>query len=105
MSKIYNIDPEAGINVYNVRDAIVECFFQAHCQDAGLSDITDGGNKEYCKSVVEKGFSDVGGDFENPTKESIEKVLDYLAEFSKNFRDPEIIKEHYKEIMNLVNKL
>lgn len=47
----------------------------------------------------------IGGDFDKPTKEDIFKVLEELKEFAKNFRNPEIIKKHYGEIMQLVEKL
>ena len=88
-----------------VRDAIVECFNKAHCEDAGFETEEKDLNERYCKSVVEKFFVDAGGDFEKPTKESILKVVDGLVNFSKNFRNPEIIKKHQDEIMEMVNKL
>lgn len=88
-----------------VRDAIIECFNKAHCEDAGFEVEEKEINEQYCKSVVEKFFRDSGGDFDNPTKDSILKVIEGLAEFSKNFRNPEIIKKHQADIMVLVNKL
>lgn len=88
-----------------VRDAIVECFNKAHCEDAGFEAEEGALNERYCKSVVEKFFEDAEGEFERPTKESILKVVAKLADFSKNFRNPEVINKHYAEIMDLVNKL
>lgn len=88
-----------------VRDAIVECFNKAHCEDAGFETEEKDLNERYCKSVVEKFFREAGGDFNKPTRESILKVVDGLVSFSKNFRNPELIKKHYDEIMVLVNKL
>lgn len=88
-----------------VRDAIVECFNKAHCEDAGFESEEKELNEQYCKSVVEKFFRDVDGDFNNPTKESIMKVVEGLVEFSKNFRNPEIIKKHRDEIFELINKM
>lgn len=52
-----------------------------------------------------KFFDKTGGDFNHPTKETIVKVLGELAEFSKNFRDQEVVKKHYQEIKELVDKL
>lgn len=88
-----------------VRDAIVECFNKAHCEDAGLSIDEKNINEHYCRSIVEKFFKDAGGDFDRPTKDVILKVMDGLVDFSKNFRNPEIIKKHYNGIIKLVNRL
>ncbi len=33
------------------------------------------------------------------------KVLGELAEFSKNFRDQEVVKKHYQEIKELIDGL
>ena len=88
-----------------VRDAIVGCFFKAHCEDSGLANDDLEVTRAYCQSIVRKAFGDVDGDFERPTKESITKVMDKLAEFSTGFRNPEIIKKHYDKIMLLVSKL
>lgn len=104
-SKIYGVDDDKEITPTLVRDAIVKCFFNAHCLDSGLPQDSEEANKEYCTEIIKKGFKRTNGDFDNPTKESIMKVLEYLAEFSKNFRDPGIIKKHFNEILTLVNKL
>lgn len=104
MIKIYGVDTDAEINPLKVRDAITECFAQAHCADVGLSANDDEG-KKYCVMVVRKAFIDTGGDFENPTKESLLKVIDGLAEFAKKFRDQETIKKHYGEIMSLIERM
>ncbi len=42
--------------------------------------------------LVRRFFQETGGDFENPTKESLVNVCDNLAEFSKSFRSPKIVK-------------
>jgi hypothetical protein len=88
-----------------VRDAITECFWNAHCKDTGIEEAEKEANRSYCKSIVEKAFTDSHGDFNNPTKESIIGCLDVLASFAKSFRDPSIIEKHYDEIMLLVSKL
>lgn len=106
MSKIYGIDISKKITPLMVRDAVVECFYQAHCAETGLSSSKHNpANREYCRSIIRKAFDDAGGDFNNPDKNSIIKVLDNLAEFSKNFRDPSVIEKHYKQIMILVDKI
>jgi hypothetical protein len=54
---------------------------------------------------VKKGFSDLSMDFNQPTKEALLKVVGYLVEFSKNFRDPSIVLAHKESIMQLINAL
>ncbi len=88
-----------------VRDAIVECFRQAHCHDSGINPDEKEVNRIYCREIVEKAFTDAGGDFQKPNKKSILGALENLKQFAKSFRDPSIIKKHYNEIMQLVNKL
>ena len=104
-NKIYNIDLDVPITPLMVRDAIVECFWIAHCKDTGLDQEAQETNKSYCKSVVEKSFTDTKGDFYHPTKESIVASIGNLASFAKSFRDPSLIEKHYGEIMQLVEKL
>ena len=88
-----------------VRDALINCFYEAHCEDTGI-DIKEGDiNREYCREIISKAFKDVGGDFDNPTKESVVGVVKKLKNFSKGFRDQKIIEKHAKEIMSLINKL
>ena len=103
--KIYGIDLEEELTPLKVRDAIIQCFFEAHCADSDVVEAGQEASQEYCSTIVRKAFDDTGGDFDNPTKESILKVMGQLAEFAKNFRDPKIIEKHYSQIMSLVEKL
>ena len=103
--KKYGIDIDGKITPRMVRDAISECFYQAHCADSGIAVNDKAISREYCQSIVKKAFNDAGEDFENPDKESILKCLENLSEFSKSFRDQAIIEKHRKEIMKLVEKL
>jgi len=57
------------------------------------------------KSLIEKYFEEVNGDFDNPTKESLLEVIGKLQEFAKNFRKPKIVNKHSGEIMKLIKKL
>ena len=102
---IYNVDLDGTVTPLRVRDAIVTCFWEAHCKDTGLLEEEREANKAYCKLTVERAFKETNGDFNNPTKESIINCMDSLANFSKSFRDPLLIKQHYGEIMELVGKL
>lgn len=114
MSIIYGVDTAKSVSAHDVRDAIVLCFANAHSE--ALEDL-----RSYAESVsreqfermkiinvqqlIRGYFSDVGGDFENPTKESIIAVLGKLKEFAKNFRNQSIIDSHYKEIEILIQAL
>jgi hypothetical protein len=102
--KIYGVDPGKPVTPLIVRDAIIECFSQAHCADAGM-DISKEEGRIYCKTIVQKAFEDTGGDFNKPTKESIRAALKNLAEFARKFRDQETVQKHYGQIMELVEKL
>jgi hypothetical protein len=114
MPEIYGVDTEKMVTPTAVRDAIIRCFVVAHKEI--LDDMKDFGDfrseKEFMEMkelnvelMIKKLFDDVGGDFDKPTKESLIKVCDKLAEFSKNFRKPEIIRKHYGEIMQLIKHL
>jgi len=103
--KIYGIDPNKKLTPLMIRDVIIECFYQAHSVDAGLAQDDEEVNKSYCREIVKKTFENANADFDKPSKQDILGVLNNLAEFAKSFRDPEIIKKHYEQIMQLVNKL
>jgi hypothetical protein len=102
---IYGVDLSGNITPLQARDALVECFGQAHCADSGLgtddSSITNG----YVTEIVKKAVVSSGGDYEKPTKQSMLLVIGELQEFAKNFRDQSIIQEHAGKIMQVVNKL
>lgn len=102
---IYNIDTEKEVTPLMVRDAIVQCFFEAHCADAGLNTEDKATNQMYCRSEVERAFADAGADFDKPTKEGIMAAMEKLVEFSRNFRDPSLIQKHYDEIATLLGAL
>lgn len=92
------------ITPIDVREALVNCFYQAHCSDTGL-EINEETGRRYCLIKVKEVFVKQGVDFENPTKEGLLKVVNDLAEFSKNFRSQEIIEQHKKQITDLLSQL
>ena len=115
MTLIYGVDLEEKITPEIVRDAIIECFYQAHqevlkemyviLQEGKVSKESEEMGRDYIKETIANYFLKVGGDFETPTKEHIMLVLEELREFAKDFRSPEIINKHYGEIMKLVEKM
>lgn len=111
---IYGVDPKQKFNTENVRDAIINCFKEAHSDIldsySEYAGNTDKDELEDLKKInveylIKKFFEETGGNFENPKKEDLIKVCDKLAEFSKNFRSRKIITKHYSEIMGLIKKL
>lgn len=91
-----------------VRDRIAECFYGAHCADTGIAQNKGESemlSQEYCLNIIKKGFAETGGDFDSPSKEDLQRLIGYLANFSKTFRDPEVIKKHAVEMMDLIERL
>lgn len=104
-SDIFGVNPNAPITPLIVRDAIIVCFREAHCDDVSLDSKDEVVNHNYSKSIVAKAFKETGGDFENPTREDLVKCINYLAQFASNFREKEIIAKHHGEISNLISRL
>jgi hypothetical protein len=100
----YGVDTSKPVTPLLVRDAILECFFKAHCEDSGVTS-EEAEARKYCRQIVEKVFSDNGDDFEKPTKQSLINCVEGLVSFSKYFRNPQVIEKHYDEIMELINML
>lgn len=101
---LYGIDSEKPVSALMVRDALTECFFQAHCEDAHMGENVKI-EKLYCQTVVQKFFDDVGGSYEQPTKEVLQKVMAKLAEYAMHFRNPSVITAHQEEIALLLAKI
>ncbi len=92
------------ITYQDVRDAITDCFYDAHCADTGF-DSDKPAVHGYCLLIVKKIFHDQKVDFDNPDKEGIIKVINSLGEFSKNFRSQDVIEKHQKEILDLLSQV
>ncbi|MBW2984594.1 hypothetical protein KY361_05735 [Candidatus Woesearchaeota archaeon] len=112
--KIYGIDPSKKVTPQMARDAIITCFVKAHQEILdevkGLAGVGTGKEFEELKFKdikfrIKAIFDDIGRDFNNPTKGDLIKVVDRLAAYASNFRSPGIIKKHYGEIMQLINKI
>jgi hypothetical protein len=104
MTIIFGIDTNKPVTSLLVRDAIQTCFYQAHCEDSQLQ-----GDQEaarlYCIQIVKQGFEKMGADYENPTKDSLNKIVEFLVNYSQSFRNPEIIEGHKSKILTLINVL
>ena len=111
---IYGLNPEKKFTPLDVREAIIRCFIKAHsrileetCGDCpGISAEELRKFKELnVRELVRQYFTEVGGNYDQPDKESLIKVCDKLKEFAFHFRGWKIIEKNYKQIMTLINKL
>jgi len=111
---VYGVDVNGEFTAVDVRDAILRCFEEAH--DKALRGSTEGQNfkseeefekmkKLDVRMFIQKIFKEVGGDFDNPDKESLSAVVSGLEEYSRHFRKPEVIEKHACEVAKLINKL
>ena len=110
MADIYGVDPnQQNITPLMVRDAMVRCFFAAHCKDSGITpgvgDTDEATTRNYCREIVKQAFQKSQGDFDRPTRASILGAMAELRKMAANFRSPEEIAKHVGEIMTLVEKL
>ena len=110
-SCIYGVDLSGEITPTKVRDAIVKCFFQAQKELMEYMEKTTDLSTESIEDfnvniIIENAFEEVGGDFNNPTKETLNQVILKLMESAKDaFRETEIIEKHAGEIKQLIDKL
>ena len=111
---IYGVDITRDVTPVMVRDAIILCFYKAHCNVLELAKETFGHppeekfeemKKTHVKELVQDIFIKIGGDFNKPTKDNLLKVVDNLKGFASIYRKPNVIKKHVGEIMVLIDKL
>ena len=111
---IYGVDVNKNVTPVMVRDAIIQCFYEAHCNVLELARETFGHppkkkfeemKKSHVKELVHDFFDKIGGDFDKPTKDNLLKILENLKEFASIYREPDVIKKHVSEVMLLINKL
>lgn len=103
MTVIYGVDTTHPLTPEKVRDAIITCFTEAHCQDSGIADSSL--NAPYCRDLVKKMFLENSSDFDHPTKSDLTRLISSLINFSQNFRDPSIVTRHASEIQILLDLL
>ena len=110
-SCIYGLDVSGKITPIQVRDAIVNCFFQAQKELMEYMEKTTDLSTESIEKfnvtlILENAFEEVGGNFNTPTKETFNQVIVKLMEVAEDaFRDTETIEKHAREIKQLIDKL
>ncbi len=102
---VYGVDTTKEITPIMVRDAIVRCFIEAHKDSLGIEEQDSDIIKRMVTEAVKKSFRETDGDFENPTKESLLRSIGNLKEFSKSFRNQEVIENHFNAIKSLIDKI
>lgn len=111
---IYGVDTTKKVTPVIVRDAIIQCFYEAHRNVLELAKETFGHppekkfekmKKSHIKELVQDIFGRINGDYNNPTKDNLLIVLRNLEDFASIYRMPKIIKKHVSEVMTLIEKL
>jgi len=114
MKCVYGVDPDKEVTTVDARDALVECFTQAHAKELEMIKeyYSADSEEEYTKlkqlnveMLIRSFFKKVGGDYEVPTKESLLSVCEKLAEYAANFRTKKVIEEHYGEMVKLIERI
>lgn len=102
---LYGVDLDAeDVTPLMVRDGMLECFYQAHCQHF-TEQKTEEEKRAHCREIVAKAFEESGGYFDRPTRKSILDAMKKLMEFSRGFDDPVAVQCHASEMLKLVGKL
>ena len=69
----------------------------------------EGKKVEYSKAtvlnMVKSQFEKTGGDYNNPTKESLFFVIIGLAEIARSFRDMDLILNHFISMLELIKRI
>jgi hypothetical protein len=109
---IYGIDESKPLTTVMVRDAIIECFAEVHKDILETSEhfvtlkkMTKSDRIVWVKEFIKSIFRWFGGDFDNPTKQDLIKVVHELQDYAKEFKNPKTISKHAKEIMGLIKKI
>lgn len=111
---IYGVDINKKVTPVIVRDAIIQCFYEAHCNVLELAKDTFGKpskkrfedmKKTHVKELIYDIFIKIEGDYDKPTKDDLIKVVENLKKFASFYRKPEIINKHVSEIMQLINRI
>ncbi len=111
---IYGVDVTKNVTPVMVRDAIIQCFYEAHSDVLELARESFGHppkkkfeemKKIHVKELICDIFDKIGRDFNKPTKDDLLKVIDSLKRFASIYRKPDVIKKHASEIMFLIDKL
>jgi hypothetical protein len=111
---IYGVDITKKIEPVMVRDAIIKCFYLAHNDVLELEWENFGKplrkrfemmKMEHVRNMVLDIFKKIDGNFNKPTKKDLFRVIENLKDLASDYREPKVIKNHFTEILLLVEKL
>jgi hypothetical protein len=111
--EIYGIDTNQPVTPLMARDALVKCFQSAHAQELEeLKDYGEMDEQEFARmkdisveTLIKNFFTENKDDFNAPTKDSLIRAIGKLASFAQKFRNQEIVKQHYGEMMKVMEKV
>ncbi len=94
-----------------VRSLMVDCFFEAQkatMVQAGQAIGTETDEESLrsnVEGVIRMAFKEIGGDFNDPTKEDFVNILDVLSRKASAWGTPKDIIEHHRETMSEIIEL
>ena len=101
-----------GLTPEKARDLIVKCLFEAqketirHAKEKLGREIDDEQIYQSVISIVKFAFTDTKSSFKNPTKATLIRVIQRLAEISKSWGTPEELIQHHKsQIQKVISNL
>ena len=106
---IYGVDITKRVTPIMVRDAMIQCFYEAHSNILELAkDFFGDPNRKkfekmkklHVKELIENIFDKIGENFNNPTKESLIQVVDYLKKMQKFTENQILLKNMSVKLHN-----
>ena len=91
-----------GLDALKARDLVINCFFEAQKETLSRAKKTLGGDasddemKRATAAIVRVAFKEIGADFDHPTRESLAKVVESLAQKADAWGTPEDIIDHHR---------
>jgi len=99
-----------GLNPIKARDIIIKCFFEAQketfarVKESLGRKVTDEEILDSVTNALRLVFKEIGGSFDNPTKEDLFKIVERLASKSASWGTPQDIIEHHRSQIEKVLK-
>lgn len=95
-------DDLAGIDPARARDLLVECFYDAQRATFARSkqklgkDVSEETLRRSVKAAVRVAFEQAGGDYDQPTRASVEAAVAALAKSAASWGTPAPVIEHHR---------
>ena len=112
---IYGVDKGEEYGPKEVLQATENCFVDAHREVidsfvSGLGEVLSEEDKEKIRKMdvhymIKNFIEKAGGDYDNPTKGDLQKLIDQLKVFAENFRRPDVVEKNYNVIKGLIDGL